>query len=266
MLMSFFCKKGGVGKTTVTGEFANYLTTVGKRVLVISIDDQNSLFELFGLSSKVFERDDNYLEHYVAGACTEEDVLIEMRPNLYAIKTLNTDMLSKKLTLERVFERTFVLAIKRLQEKFDFIFFDLPPSSNRTTEILLEKSDLLMLIVELNKLGVNGFYNTLQYFVDNDLPLEKIKYILPNGYSKTKSVPGVALEELKKLIAENVPTAKLLPLLPEKTIVQSLQQKGVTLFDSDTKRLTSYERAQKKLMMDQMAAIFDTIEFCDDTE
>ena len=55
MLISFFCKKGGVGKTTVTGEFAGYLTTMGKRVLVISIDDQNSLFEMFGLSSKVFD-------------------------------------------------------------------------------------------------------------------------------------------------------------------------------------------------------------------
>ena len=161
MLISFFCKKGGVGKTTVTGEFAGYLTTMGKRVLVISIDDQNSLFEMFGLSSKVFERDDNYLEHFVADTCSEEDVLIPLRENLYGVKTLNTDMLSKKLTLERSFERNFVGAIMQLQSGFDFVFFDLPPSSNRTTEILLERTDLLMLIVELNKLGVNGFYNTL---------------------------------------------------------------------------------------------------------
>ncbi len=260
MLISFFCKKGGVGKTTVTGEYAGYLTAMGKRVLVISIDDQNSLFEMFGLSSKVFERDDNYLEHYVADSCTEQDVLIPLRKNLYGVKTLNTDMLSKKLTLERSFERGFVSAIMRLHEGFDFVFFDLPPSSNRTTEILLEKTDLLMLIVELNKLGVNGFYNTLQYFVDNDLDLEKIRYILPNGYSKTKSVPGVALRELKKLISENVPQTKLLPLMPEKTIFQSLQQKGVTLFDEDTSALTTYEKAQKRMVMDTLSGIFDAIE------
>ena len=124
MLISFFCKKGGVGKTTVTGEFAGYLTTMGKKVLVISIDDQNSLFEMFGLSSKVFERDDNYLEHFVADTCTEEDVLIPLRENLYGVKTLNTDMLSKKLTLERSFERNFVGAIMQLQAGFDFVFFD----------------------------------------------------------------------------------------------------------------------------------------------
>lgn len=260
MLISFFCKKGGVGKTTITGEYAGYLTTLGKRVLVVSIDDQNSLFEMFGLSKKVFERDDNYLEHYVAGSCSKEDILIPLRENLYGVKTLNTDMLSKKLTLERAFERTFVSSIDKLHAEFDVVFFDLPPSSNRTTEILLEKSDLLMLIVELNKLGVNGFYNTLQYFVDNDLPLERIKYILPNGYSKTKSVPSVALEELKHLIAENVPTATLLPLMSEKSIFQSLQQKGVTLFDTQTKGLTSYERTQKKVVADMMSSLFDAIE------
>ena len=261
MLISFFCKKGGVGKTTVTGEFAGYLTTMGKRVLVISIDDQNSLFEMFGLSSKVFERDDNYLEHFVADTCSEEDVLIPLRENLYGVKTLNTDMLSKKLTLERSFERNFVGAIMQLQSGFEFGFLDLPPSSNRTTEILLERTDLLMLIVELNKLGVNGFYNTLQYFVDNDLPLEKIRYILPNGYSKTKSVPSVALKELKALIRDNVPEATLLPLMPDMTIIKSLQQKGVTVFDEDVSRLTAYEKSQKRTVMDVMSEIFDSIEF-----
>ncbi|MBQ7336958.1 MAG: ParA family protein [Clostridia bacterium] len=265
MLISFFCKKGGVGKTTVTGEFAGYLTSLGKRVLIISIDDQNSVFEMFGRSSAVFEDDSNYLEHYVAGACEQERVLIPMRDNLYAVKTLNTDMLSKKLTLERTFERQFTAAIDRLQGSFDFTFFDLPPSSNRTTEILLEKTDLLMLIVELNKLGVNGFYNTLQYFVDNDIELEKIRYVLPNSYSKTKSAPGVALGELKALIAENVPHTRLLPLMPEKSLFQSLQQKGVILFDDPAseyaKRLSNYEYRQKKNVMEIMSAVFDSIEF-----
>ena len=265
MLMCFFCKKGGVGKTTATGEYACYLTTMGKRVLVISIDDQNSLFEMFGLSSKVFERDDNYLEHFVNGACTTDDVLIPLRENLYGVKTLNTDMLSKKLTLERSFERNFISAIGQLQNGFDFVFFDLPPSSNRTTEVLLERTDLLMLIVELNKLGINGFYNTLQYFVDNDIALDKIRYVLPNGYSKTKSAPGVALGELKALITDNIPHTTLLPLMPEKSLFQSLQQKGVILFDDNAsaqaKTLTSYELRQKKTVMEIMSALFDSIEF-----
>jgi chromosome partitioning protein len=122
-----------------------------------------------------------------------------------------------------------------------------------------------MLIVELNKLGINGFYNTLQYFVDNDIALDKIRYVLPNGYSKTKSAPGVALGELKALISDNIPDTTLLPLMPEKSLFQSLQQKGVILFDDNAsemvKRLTSYELRQKKTVMEIMSALFDSIEF-----
>jgi hypothetical protein len=48
--------------------------------------------------------------------------------------------------------------------------------------------------------------------------------------------------------------------MPEKTVFQSLQQKGVTLFDEDVSRLTTYEKTQKKTVMDIMSGIFDAIE------
>ena len=46
-IISAFCKKGGVGKTTFLGYLAHYYATQGKTVLVISADDQNSVFKIF---------------------------------------------------------------------------------------------------------------------------------------------------------------------------------------------------------------------------
>ena len=40
-IISAFCKKGGVGKTTFLGYLAHYHASQGKTVLVISADDQN---------------------------------------------------------------------------------------------------------------------------------------------------------------------------------------------------------------------------------
>ena len=71
----------------------------------------------------------------------------------------------------------------------------------------------------------------------------------------------MALKELKALIRDNVPEATLLPLMPDKTIIKSLQQKGVTVFDEDVSRLTAYEKSQKRTVMDVMSEIFDSIEF-----
>ncbi|MGL4949143.1 MAG: ParA family protein [Anaeroplasmataceae bacterium] len=260
-MYTYFCKKGGVGKTTVTGEHADYLASKGSKVLILSIDDQNSVFEVFGKGSEIYADEDNYFEHYILGEKSLEDTIIPFRANLFGIKTLNTDMLSKKLTLERSFEKTFLDKIKSLYDfGFEYIFIDLPPSSNRTSELLLELCTSIFLIVETNKLGVNGFYNTLQYFVDCSIPLEKIRYIIPNSFSKNKSAPTIALDELKTLANEHLNHAKIIDSIPEKAIITTLQQLGISLFDDDVEKLSSYQKTQKKLAMEIFKSVFDQIE------
>jgi len=262
MITTYFCKKGGVGKTTILGEHADYLASQGKKVLIISIDDQNSIFELFGKTSLVFENEGNYIEHYLVDSCKKEDALIQLRENIYGIKTLNIDMLSNKLTLERQFEKNFIKKINELAKDFDATFIDLPPSSNRATELILsEICNFVCLIVQLNKLGVNGFFNTLQYFIDCSIELEKIKYILPNGFSKNKSVPSVALEEMKAISKENVPHAKFLEPVPERSVVQTLQSKGIAVFDNikGNKNISNYVKTQKKEVSELFVDLFKKI-------
>ena len=50
-------------------------------------------------------------------------------------------------------------------------------SSNQTNEVLFELCDQIILIVELNKLGVNGLFNTIQYFTDVEVDSKKIKHV-----------------------------------------------------------------------------------------
>jgi len=262
MITTYFCKKGGVGKTTILGEHADYLASLGKKVLIVSIDDQNSIFELFGKTSLVFENDNNYIEHFLVDSCTKKEALIPLRENIYGMKTLNIDMLSNKLTLERPFEKNFLKKLKEISADFDVTFIDLPPSSNRATELVLsDVCDFVCLIVQLNKLGVNGFYNTLQYFIDCSIELEKIKYVLPNGFSKNKLVPAVALEEMRAIAKENVPGAKFLDPVPEKSVIQTLQSKGVAAFDDvkGNKTVSSYVKSQKKEVSELFANLFKKI-------
>ena len=66
-IVSTFCKKGGVGKTTFIGYLAHYYADQGKKVLILSADDQNSIFKIFGADDKIFEENDNYVEVLIAG-------------------------------------------------------------------------------------------------------------------------------------------------------------------------------------------------------
>lgn len=259
MIITYYSKKGGVGKTTVLGEHASYLASLGKKVLLISMDDQNSIFEMFGQSKAVFGRDDNYLEFALAGTASMKDITLKIRERIHGIKTLNIDMISKKLTLERPFEKQFIQLVKELDVKFDYVLIDLPPSSNRANEVVFELCDQVILIVELNKLGVNGLLNTIQYFTDVEVSFDKVKFVLPNGYSKTKHAPAVALTELERLVKQSLTKAKVLTPFPEKAVIQTLQEKGVSVFDEDVQALSPYERGQKKELMKVFADLFKTI-------
>lgn len=261
-IVSTFCKKGGVGKTTFIAYLAHYYANKGKKVLILSVDDQNSVFKVFGADDKIFDTNDNYLEFLIAGHVDMGDILIEVRNNLYLIKTLNTDKLSMKLTLERSQEKKVQQILKEYSEYFDYIFIDFPPSSSRLTEILLDLSDHIMIVVGLDALGLGGFFNTIQYFVDNEIRLEGIKYIVPNGYSKNRRAPRISLEKLQEQSIEFTPNATVLPPLQDKSIIKNLQAEGISPFDDASlhEKLSNYDISSKGTLVEDLEEIFNILE------
>lgn len=230
-IISTYCKKGGVGKTTYLGYLAHYVAEKGNKVLIISADDQNSIFKLFGCGDFVTDQNNMYLEHLLAGQCNPEDIVCEARINMYIIKTLNTDRLSFTLTVKRQEERKLIDTIKGFRQYFDYIFIDFPPSSSRLSEILLDISDSILLVVGLDTLGLDGYINTIQYFVDTDINLDKIKYIVPTGYHPVKLAPKNCLKELKKQVEIYTPNAEITEPVCDRSVIKNLQAEGVSLFD-----------------------------------
>lgn len=257
-VISTFCKKGGVGKTTFIGYFAHYYAKQGKKVLVLSVDDQNSIFKIYGADEKIFSQNDNYLEFLMAGHAEMGDILIEVRENLYLIKTLNTDKLSMKLTLERRQEKVLKSIIDEYGTFFDYIFVDFPPSSSRLTEVLLDMSDDIILVVGLDSLGLGGFFNTIQYFIDNEINLEGIKYIVHNGYSKNKRAPKISLDKLVEQAVEFTPSAEVLQPINDRSIIKNIQFEGLSVFDDDIK-LSPYDQKALEALKDELVELFKNI-------
>lgn len=256
-IVSTFCKKGGVGKTTFIGYLAHYYASEGKKVLILSVDDQNSIFKIYGADDKIFDVNDNYFEFLMAGHAEMGDILIEVRENLYLIKTLNTDKLSMKLTLERNQEKIIKRIMDEYQTFFDYIFIDFPPSSSRLTEVLLDMSDTILIVVGLDSLGLGGFFNTIQFFIDNEISLDNIKYIVPNGYSKNRRAPKVSLEKLLDQARDFTPNAEVLPALQERSIIKNIQAEGISVFDNV--KMAAYDQNGKEVLKEELLAMFKQI-------
>lgn len=234
-IVSAFCKKGGVGKTTFLGYLAHYYATQGKTVLIISADDQNSIFKIFGVDHFITDKDDDFFEWLLLdekdGRKNPQDVTFDGRINMYLMKTLNTDRLSLDLTMRRAQEKKLRSLIQSFDKIFDYIFIDFPPSSSRLTEILLDISQSILIVVGLDTLGLQGFSNTIQYFVDADIDLDKIKYIVPVGYIKGRRTPMKCLKELKEQAKNLTPNAEITSPVKDKAIIKNIQTDGLSIFD-----------------------------------
>lgn len=258
-IISAFCKKGGVGKTTFIGYLAHYYATKGKTVLIISADDQNSVFKIFGVDHFVTDRDDDFFEHLFVGEKKPQDIVFEGRINMYLMKTLNTDRLSLNLTLKRSEEKKLRALIADFTNYFDYIFIDFPPSSSRLSEILLDLSDSILLVVGLDALGLEGFSNSLQYFVDTDIDSAKIKYIIPMGYNKIRIAPNNCLKQLKSEAEKRTPNVKITTPIKEKAIIKNLQADGISVFD-DTKMKDKFHQKNFEEIKNNLIEVYNSMD------
>lgn len=258
-IISTYCKKGGVGKTTLLGYLAHFYANKGKKVLVLSADDQNSIFKLFGVGNFITDSTDNFLENYLTGTCDASDIVCEARINMYIIKTLNTDRLSFTLTVKRQEERRIIDTIKDFSNYFDYIFIDFPPSSSRLSEILLDISDKILLIIGLDTLGLDGYLNTIQYFIDTDINLDKIKYVVPTGYHPVKLAPNKALKELKNQVASYTPNAIITEPVKDKSIIRNLQADGISVFD-DAQMSSKFHQKNFNEVQNELKKLFNSLD------
>ena len=258
-VISTFCKKGGVGKSTFIGYLAHYYAQQQKNILVISVDDQNSIFKIFGTENAILEDDRNYFDYLIEGFIELGDVLINIRPNLDFIKTLNTDSLSIRITQERRLEKEIKEIIESYKTFYDYIFIDFPPASSRLSEVLIDLSDSVLIVVGLDSLGLGGFVNAIQYFVDKDLDIELINYILPNGFSKTKRAPKVSLEALKIQASKYTPNALVLPPLNDRSVIKNLQAEGISIFDNVG--LSRYDTQSREIVKKELISLFEMLKF-----
>ena len=114
-----------------------------------------------------------------------------------------------------------------------------------------------MIVVGLDSLGLGGFINTIQYFIDNDLDLDNIKYIVPNCYAKNRRAPKVSLDKLHQQAAEFTPNALVLPALQERSIIKNLQAEGLSPFD--VVDLPPYDRTNRDLLLEDLKELFKNV-------
>lgn len=170
--------KGGVGKSTITKHFADYLGLKGLRVLVIDCDPQSSLSTMYDINPATLFDDDNVLSEFLS----PRGALVSIMPCIRKSPWPNIDIIPSNLGLQdaeweltssiadgAAMVRTSMTTLRHgLQEvikDYDVILMDPPPAMGFLALNCMAAADGLIVPVparQLDYLSTIHFFKTVE--------------------------------------------------------------------------------------------------------
>ncbi len=172
--IAIYHNKGGVGKTTIAVNLAAALSNKGKRVLLIDIDSQANTTFATGLIKFQFEEDDNLrdknISHILQSA--EFDFITEiMHPSNYFnnpeidVVPSHINLIEKqdKLNLIAVSRRRLISKLQLVENNYDIVIIDTPPSRDYYAQVGLISSDYLIIPSDLKPFANQGLPTVINF-------------------------------------------------------------------------------------------------------
>jgi len=206
--IAFANQKGGVAKTTTTLNLGVALAEQGKRVLAIDLDPQGNLTMSQGWNPDEIER-------------SMFDVLVHRLPITEIIQTneidvgvASIDLAGAELALSSMIgrERALEKALQPVQESYDYILIDTPPSLGLLTINAFVAAQGVIVPVQCEYLSLRGLVqleNTLTMIRENLNPDVAIQGILPTMFDKRLLHSREAVEILRENFGDLVLDTKI---------------------------------------------------------
>jgi len=206
--IAFANQKGGVAKTTTTLNLGVALAEQGKRVLAIDLDPQGNLTMSQGWNPDEIDR-------------SMFDVLVHRLPITEIIRTneidvgvASIDLAGAELSLSSMIgrERALEKALAPVQESYDYILIDTPPSLGLLTINAFVAAQGVIVPVQCEYLSLRGLVqleNTLTMIRENLNPAVAIQGILPTMFDKRLLHSREAVEILRENFGDLVLETKI---------------------------------------------------------
>lgn len=202
-----FNQKGGVGKTTTNINLCSYLAMEGYKVLAIDIDPQGNTTSGLGIDKRSLKYS---IYNVLAEEISIKDAMIESQivKDLFIVpSTMDLAGAEVELILNENKETILKRAISEIEDKFDFIFIDCPPSLGFLTINALCATDSVLIPIQCEFYaleGVGQLVNTINLVKKSLNKNLSIEGVIMSMYDSRTNLCNEVVNEVKKYFKDDV--------------------------------------------------------------
>ena len=199
-------QKGGVGKTTTAVNLAAGLALCGKTVLLIDLDPQGNAGSGLGYPSIKIQRG---IYEVLTGNAALSDVILETEVAGLQLIPSGQRLVGAEVELVEVPRREYRLkeALVGIEERYEFILIDAPPSLGFLTLNALTAARSVLVPVQCEYYALEGLSHLLSAIrlVQQGLnPNLQIEGVLLTMFDNRLNLSQQVLEETRRFFAERV--------------------------------------------------------------
>ncbi|MBO0460350.1 MULTISPECIES: ParA family protein [Enterococcus] len=205
-IISVANQKGGVGKTTTTVNLGACLASLGKQVLLVDMDAQGNATSGVGIRKPDVTQD--IYDVLVNELPIAEATIATEHENLSIVPaTLQLAGAEIELTSMMARESRLKSSLAEVNEQYDYILIDCPPSLGHLTINSFTASDSILIPVQCEYYALEGLsqlLNTVRLVQKHFNPELEIEGVLLTMYDARTNLGNEVVEEVRKYFREKV--------------------------------------------------------------